>query len=208
MPADKDLLQRKKETLLAELESIKSLLTDNNSDNIPVLKDAILEETAEDPLHESPMDSFPEAMEKTEDISAIQLAIEAHTANEAETNTPSDNHPHSSNSVLPGQRSLFNDAGNKIKKTPPTPSTHASLSKNPFLPPHVRERFKETDLTPKVTEEKPTTKEKTPPDIIINASYTERLIDQLVAHHLPKIEAELRTKLLAVVKLHNERLKK
>jgi len=42
----------------------------------------------------------------------------------------------------------------------------------------------------------------------VNTSYTKQLVDQLVAHHLPKIEQELRRKLLEVAKHHNDIIKK
>ena len=230
MASDNDPLKRKKETLLAELESIKHLLTDDQNDHIPVLKDAIIEETADLPMNEHTIDDTPNAFLNKQDSSETRPSTDVEESNsfphsdnerhddtvntllntsaeipEAHTSTPG---------VLPGQQSLFNEAANKAKTekaldTDPISAQdkQTSLSKNPFLPPHVRERFKKADTEP----EKPNSEAVIPkdsPEAIINASYTERLIDQLVAHHLPKIEAELRLKLLAVVKMHNERLKK
>jgi hypothetical protein len=256
MASDKDLLKHKKETLLAELESIKHLLVDDQNDHIPVLKDAIIEETAElsiepstalttepsitRPMSEHLTDNTQDNMIDEQDIIEIRQSIytegdnledrhidfnNSDTTSSLSNITPEDTtettetqatHTHA-NGVLPGQQSLFNQADSKTNAakvhhtdSPPPSSKQASLSNNPFLPPHVRERFKEAEVQAehkKQLIDEPKT-QTISPEAIINASYTERLIDQLVAHHLPKIEAELRLKLLAVVKMHNEKLKK
>ena len=102
---------------------------------------------------------------------------------------------------------LFSEAKNNGDKATPetqgqTTSTSkvtnaSSLSNNPFLPMHVRQRLQQ-DASNKHSNQ----------DTSVNASYTKQLVDQLVAHHLPTIEQELRRKLLDVVKQHNDIVKK
>lgn len=190
MPSKKDRLNHKKQTLLTELESIKGLL-DKDIDNIPVLQDAIIETKID----------TEEALTNTQPQDSTKTALEAEmTHNESlDTNTEIPTLSTKKNGVLPGQQSLFKENTNTENGNS---GSKESLSKNPFLPPHVRQRFEGESETSEATSN--TLKEPTP----IDASYTERLVDQLVAHHLPKIEAELRKKLLAVIKLHNERIKK
>lgn len=188
MTSDKEILNNKKAALLAELESIKDLLADTNSDdNIPVLKDAIIEETTDVLLNDIP-DHFINNTTNNEALAAPEEDMNSSTKN---------------NSVLPGQQSLFNETSTSNKAKNQTQNTPSSLSKNPFLPPHVRQRFEQATTDEAVPEQEI----KSPDENIINASYTERLIDQLVAHHMPKIEEELRTKLRSVVKMHNDRQK-
>jgi hypothetical protein len=197
MPNDKDLLNKRKQTLLTELESIKGLLDSDPVDNIPLLQDAIIEEEAER-LVEPPLVILED---DTDEVEAVEAFFE-----------PEEDTPTSTliNGALPGQQSLFNEQSKaklKEKNKPHATGSHASLSQNPFLPAHVRQRFGSA-----TKEAAPISEDIKPPpntnEASINNSYTERLVDQLVAHHLPKIEAELRERLLAVVKLHNERLKK
>lgn len=203
MTNDKEMLNNKKAALLTELESIKDLLVadSNSDDNIPVLKDAIIEETADELLSDAPEQFINSASNH-----------EALTTPEEEMNSSTKN-----NSVLPGQQSLFNETSTSNKTKNQTQNTASSLSKNPFLPPHVRQRFEQAPTETATPVPKPTpnpageaTSEqeiKKTDENVINASYTERLVDQLVAHHMPKIEEELRAKLRSVVKLHNERQK-
>jgi hypothetical protein len=130
-----------------------------------------------------------------------------------------------SKNVLPGQRSLFIDTKTKASThsvddaQPVDNSAHkkaSSLSENPFLPAHVRQRLKNQSVAYTAAEnniqsvmdshiDKHADEQELPTK---NASYTQQLIDQLVAHHLPKIEAELRQKLIVVVKNYNDQLQK
>lgn len=205
MPSDKDLLKKRKETLLTELESIKGLLESEHTDNIPLLQDAIIEEKADffDDIYPPNIDD-----EKTNDFTHIE-DYEFSFDDKKEPQTPPSTN-NINNSTLADQASLFNDTPPTYKneqKPQKTAGSHASLSQNPFLPPHVRQRFEKASQETRTETQNSTTKSSAQ-GAVVNASYTERLVDQLVAHHLPKIEAELRKKLLAVVKLHNERLKK
>jgi hypothetical protein len=193
MPNDKDLLNKRKQALLTELESIKGLLDSDPVDNIPLLQDAIIEEETE--LLIAP--PLSEWVDETDEAEVLEVTLEPEEA----TTTPI-------NGALPGQQTLFKEQSTlKEKNESHATGSHASLSQNPFLPAHVRQRF--GAATKAVA---PTNEDTKPPsnanEATVNTSYTERLVDQLVAHHLPKIEAELRERLLAVVKLHNERLKK
>jgi hypothetical protein len=76
-----------------------------------------------------------------------------------------------------------------------------SLSNNPFLPAHVRQRL-QRDANNEQSNENDERHAR------VDSSYTQQLVNQLVAHHLPKIEQELRRKLLDVVKHHNDTIKK
>ncbi len=186
MSDNQDRIQQRKQSLLSELESIKDLLHDETANNIPILKDAIIEDPAE------PQTQYPEPdnTEITEEqgfkINLDELDKEDEDIVEEPAPTPG---------VLPGQQSLF---GEKAKG-----SDKKSLQDNPFLPPHIRQRLgKDGNQNPSTPSENPL---ESP---LLSPSYTEQLIEQLVAEHLPKIEAELRQRLKAVVKLHHERMKK
>jgi hypothetical protein len=197
MTTTKDLLKTKKNTLLTELESIKNLLDAQETDNIPLLQDTIIPKG-------------PEA--EAQPLSAV------------------------TDGVLPGQRSLFNEAKAKFapESGPAEPSKNqvlndvpvtfetnsnnistnntstaktantSSLSNNPFLPAHVRLRL-QRDANNQQQHNSDDDKKSI---AIVDASYTQRLVDQLVAHHLPKIEQELRRKLVQVVHSHNDIIKK
>jgi hypothetical protein len=230
MPSDKEQLKARKNALLTELESIKDLLNRNDVDTIPLLRDAIIEQRADLSPEANAQEKFidttinePETLwEEDEprdpfDASFFDALIDSDTTF-THTASASDTIHHG---VLPSQQSLFSTTQRVRLSTNPTPSTaqaggaaqpktgsHASLSKNPFLPPHVRQRFEKSLEESKPEPSKDELLKHAAKKAEVNASYTERLVDQLVAHHLPKIEAELRSKLLAIVKQHNERLKK
>lgn len=246
MASEQEILNRRKQALLAELESIKDLLNSDNQGNIPVLKDAIIETVIEEEKnqennHEAldilseKQDTLPNEQIKAPKILSEAVAtspqstadntnddtfiedVEIFLEDEMRNNTPK-NHKetvYSNNpTVLPGQQSLFKEVDssktNNDKPAPPAQEVpekklasaqsdkNASLSQNPFLPPHVRQRFENKLKEAEDNSTEPVTKQ----------SYTERVVDEIIAHHMPKIEEDLRKRLTAVVKLHNERLKK
>lgn len=207
MAMTKSLLSNKQDTLLTELESIKNLLGGKEADNIPLLQDTVASKTA------------PLQADSVQTTHTQKTHIQKTLTQEASP---------SIDGVLPGQRSLFLDAKmteakatSKIQShtastnTEPTNTTSTnttstnkeaeskptdanSLSNNPFLPAHVRQRL-QRDANNHPDEQALTS---------VNTSYTKQLVDQLVAHHLPKIEQELRRKLLEVAKHHNDIIKK
>ncbi|ODS23932.1 hypothetical protein AB835_06325 [Candidatus Endobugula sertula] len=188
MSHSKDLLNKRKKSLLVELESIKHLLDDNPS-TIPILKDAVVEKesTAYVQILE---DNIPPNTE-SKPISGSKCTEKQLTHHASE------------------QKALFNveqasqKAGKEVLNKPQTtPPMHTeknvsgkTLSNNPFLPDHVRKRLdqKSATLTSAESPESPKSHSQHPHD-------TEQLIEQLVAQYLPKIEAELRARLLAAVK--------
>jgi hypothetical protein len=223
-----DIFTNKQHTLLTELESIKSLLDNDNKqvDNIPLLQYPV----------SSP--SLPHEAERTRADLTATVTNKGNNNQNVNTEFANVNHDAVTTNVtavladissmqsslngtnaLPGQRSLFTNAKAKI-------STHkisepqlvdnsadqkaSSLAENPFLPAHLRQRLNnqhaaessdQDDILNNMDE--PADEQRLP---TANASYTQRLIDQLVSHHLPKIEAELRRKLVEVVKNHNDQL--
>jgi hypothetical protein len=219
MPSDKDLLNKRKQTLLTELESIKGLLNTTDADSIPLLEDAIVEDEYE---HETLI----------EDSVIADLPVELFEAEFEELSiknlapTLSDNLPPPiKNRALPGQQSLFKaSSDNNTNRLPAKAGSKASLAQNPFLPPHVRERFERaleddtpnnnsaTDLSTVIPATKPPmptlTPTETPTETVINNDYAERLVDQLVAHHLPKIETELRKRLSTITQQYTDTKKK
>lgn len=189
MPNTKNLFDTKQQTLLRELESIKHLLDEQPVDNIPVLQDTVTTNAVK------PINSIKqEALYNEPPVTPI-------------------------NGVLPGQQPLFNETvtsqtldqtitaktnhNNRVSQQQTTNNLKAvSLAQNPFLPKHVRERLQNN-----LYNESGNTNS-TPTPNKVNGSYTQRLVDELVAHHLPRIEAELRLKLFDVVKNHNDLIKK
>ncbi len=229
MSKDNDLLKQRKESLLSELESIKYLLGDN--DDIPVLDDVIIEEshpfieedigkiiagtpqkTQDDNASETPDTTLPVGV-----LPGQQSLFKEPSNSKGQTlNTPTTSldpplDPASSTANKPF--SLPKTAASTQTSSARSPTSKASLAENPFLPPHVRKRFQENtsfennDLMVNQSTKASLISSKDQSSMI-NSSYTERLVDQLIAHHLPKIEAQLRQKLLEVVKTHNEKLKK
>lgn len=124
--------------------------------------------------------------------------------------------------VLPGQRSLFDNKPATVK-TPDQPAAKPTIrpavqtrGENPFLPQHIRERLhtnkalldiiKESPL-PEVTipprparytsepaKSQNTPKEKLPP--VLPPEKLHQMVEGIIAVYLPKIEAELRQRLL------------
>lgn len=124
--------------------------------------------------------------------------------------------------VLPGQRSLFDNKPATVK-TPDQPAAKPTIrpavqtrGENPFLPQHIRERLhtnkalldiiKESPL-PEVTipprparytseqaKSQNTLKEKLPP--VLPPEKLHQMVEGIIAVYLPKIEAELRLRLL------------
>lgn len=203
----KDTFNNKQNTLLTELESIKTLLGDDHRkiDNIPLLQTPV-----------SQFSGLPEASPISVDTSpGHDLGDDKYSHNDIPTQ------PTTTHGVLPGQQSLFNTTDNTANKQisldTPNKAEHttasaqqntephqrerkarATLADNPFLPAHVRQRLQ--------GDEQATTE--SPPLTTVDASYSQQLVDQLVAHHLPKIEAELRQKLMDVIQQHNQHIEK
>ncbi|MFT5421315.1 MAG: hypothetical protein ACI9D5_002070 [Candidatus Endobugula sp.] len=222
MPRDKNLLNKRKQALLTELESIKGLLNTVDPDSIPLLEDAILEGEHAGLIEDEAIVALPiEPSVKLFEEQYDELPIE----NLAPTLSDKLHPPATiSNGTLPGQQSLFKaSSDNNTNRVPAKAGSKASLAQNPFLPPHVRERFERaieddnpsnnsaTDFSTATT--KPTVRPiQTPTGIptgtAIDNDYAERLVDQLVAHHLPQIETELRKRLSTIAQQHMDNIKK
>jgi hypothetical protein len=249
--ATKDLLKNKRHILITELESIKNLLGSGGEaeDNIPLLKDPLPSPSQEaasqnvffaatvkntinhQPDHHQadttgPSNISDDGIQQNTLVDPSTVVFPAGDTNSVLEST----------GILLGQHSLFADT--KVKATThrtderPTVDNDeyrkaASLTENPFLPAHIRQRFKDQHAISRTTEstidhftasaaEDPTeslTEKSLPehddkPPFPATASYTQQLIDQLIAHHLPQIEAELRRKLGEVVKSHHHQLPK
>ena len=209
MATTKDLLKTKQHTLLTELESIKNLLDGQEADNIPLLQDSIIPKEPE--IETAPPATagvlpgqrslFKES--KFKESKFKESKLNENKRNEATfksepkpedipLKTFSNSHPRSDAFAVPEEDS---------EATSITKSTNtSSLSNNPFLPAHVRQRLQRDANNEQDNDDKPLA--------TVNSSYTQQLVDQLVAHHLPKIEQELRRKLLEVVQNHNDTIKK
>lgn len=195
MSDEQDFLNKRKQSLLVELESIKHLL-DDKPDTIPVLKDAVVEQEVILSTPSPSIEDKPQQNRESQSTSEPQSIEE----------------PIPNNGVLPGQQALFDEEQSPAKKpttqnSTPTrkPAPRKNLSNNPFLPEHVRRRLDQTSAALTSTTQASTTqtsREPIKPTTIHshNASYTEQLVDQLVEQYLPKIEADLRARLLAAVK--------
>ena len=225
-----DILNNKQYTLLTELESIKSLLDNDNRqvDNIPLLQYPVSSPSLSHEPERTRADFTAAVTNKDNNNQNVNIEFDKAHHNVGTTHVTAVLADISSmqsslngTNVLPGQRSLFTNTEAKISthKTSEPPavdnSAHqkaSSLPENPFLPAHLRQRLNnqhaaessaQNDILNNMNESADEQRLST-----ANASYTQRLIDQLVSHHLPKIEAELRRKLVAVVKNHNDQLQK
>lgn len=218
MTTRKDLFHSKQNTLLTELESIKDLLDGQEADNIPLLQDSV--------TPKEPEDKEPEDLQSTPSMTSGALPGQRSLFNEgklseAEVREPAHNEinthrykaePEKAASKTDGLNdsrtqldSVSNNMVNDIISNNTTTETKTpnatSLSNNPFLPAHVRQRL-QRDANNEQSNEVNNS------HVRVDTSYTQQLVDQLVAHHLPKIEQELRRKLLDVVKQHNDIIKK
>jgi hypothetical protein len=199
MTTTKDLLTTKKNTLLTELESIKNLLDGQSTDNIPLLQDTIIPKEPEKQVVHTVTEGvlpgqrplFNEAIVNESTFYKANSTAESESAQTLLTSSPN-NHSLDETSITAETNSNSTVAVKTANTT--------SLSTNPFLPAHVRQRLQQD-----ANNEQRNDNEK--PKATVNASYTQRLVDQLVAHHLPKIEQELRRKLVEVVNNHNSILK-
>jgi hypothetical protein len=199
MTTTKDLLNTKQHTLLNELESIKNLLDGQEADNIPLLQDSIITKEPETKTTPSVTTGvlpgqrslFKESKFKDSKLNEDRLKSELKSEN-IPLKTFSNNHPR--NDAL-----AVHEKDSNTASTAKSTNT-SSLSNNPFLPAHVRQRLQRDANNEQDNDDKPLA--------TVNSSYTQQLVDQLVAHHLPKIEQELRHKLLEVVKNHNDTIKK
>ncbi|MCW8194275.1 hypothetical protein F6455_05720 [Proteobacteria bacterium 005FR1] len=89
-------------------------------------------------------------------------------------------------------------------------SAVAKKSENPFLPKHIRDRLSanralQAELVKSFTSPPYTPFPPTARKPALDAEVDEQLVDQLVRRYLPKIEAELREKLRAVLRDERER---
>ena len=215
------VFEKRKQSILSELESIKHLL-DGEADHIPVLEEPI------------PEDELPKT--HTSFNSATAISTTTSTAASNVDTTPHITPSAQDRSVLPGQQSLFSKAMPKpesaqselpsqpsvAKPKPSIPEPRkkaSSISQNPFLPEHVRQRLEQrqaleaatqnnapdasetnTPASPAHPFSKPTVETEatnTPANKTVDHTNNnnEQLIDDLVAQHLPRIEAELRERL-------------
>ena len=194
MASNKDLLNEKKQTMLAELESIKSLL-DDELDKIPVLQEAVVERDGE--LTSAPIPNLVERVIDDNTDAETPARTEARNNKPAAQAQAINTH---SPSVLPGQQSLFADKSKRQQKHQAKANTeHQAKTRtnteqhqfddNPFLPKHIRQRLNGASalMDDQIS---------ALPDAISNANvYTEQLVEQLIARYMPKIESELRRQL-------------
>ncbi len=94
--------------------------------------------------------------------------------------------------VLPGQRSLFESPSQESAGKPVI--TRKASGENPFLPQHIRERL---HINRSLVDElkSGTTPEASASSDVISAVRLQQLVDQVIATHLPRIEADLRERL-------------
>lgn len=218
MTTRKDLFHSKQNTLLTELESIKDLLDGQEADNIPLLQDSV---TPKEPEDKEPEDLQNASLMISGALPGQRSLFNEGKLSEAEVREPAHNEINthrykaelekaaSKTDGLNDSRtqldSVSNNTVNDIISNNTTTETKTpnatSLSNNPFLPAHVRQRL-QRDANNEQSNEVNNS------HVRVDTSYTQQLVDQLVAHHLPKIEQELRRKLLDVVKQHNDIVKK
>ena len=223
MTTRKDLFHSKQNTLLTELESIKDLLDGQEADNIPLLQDSV---TPKEPEDKEPEDLQSASLMISGALPGQRSLFNEGKLSEAEVREPAHKEinthlykakPEKAASKTDGLNdsrtqldSVSNNTVNDIisndtisnNTTTKTKTPNAtSLSNNPFLPAHVRQRL-QRDANNEQNNEINNS------HVRVDTSYTQQLVDQLVAHHLPKIEQELRRKLLDVVKQHNDIIKK
>lgn len=199
--ASDNTFSNKKNTLLTELESIKTLLGGTELGDTEQANNTAQIQTQHEPVSNvlNTM-NIPVLQHPVIESEAVIGPAPVEPAHSQTTAAPSP-------SVLPGQQSLFNTTDRSDTASIQSSSQHdtkkpsSSLAHNPFLPEHVRQRLQNASTA----DEQLTTPSPLP---TVDASYTQQLIDQLVAHHLPKIEAELRQKLATVVAQHNRQLEK
>lgn len=195
MADKKELLNKRKQSLLVELESIKQLL-DDKSDTIPILDEAVIDDgqgnytpTQEATFNKPINTSLDHLLESIPDTT-----MPAAPSDMAPSISEPQEHSHQRDkSVLPGQQSLFDS---KVAGAQAASKKAQALGDNPFLPKHVRKRLENPSQNPATISANAIQQIANN-----NAGYTERLVDQLVAKHLPKLEAELRQKLLEAVNM-------
>jgi hypothetical protein len=222
MPSDINLLNKRKQALLTELESIKGLLNTTDPDSIPLLEDTVLEDEYESLVEDSAIaePSIELPIEPESPIELLEeLPIDEPTPPLSDELPPP---PTIKHGALPGQQSLFKAPADS-NRVPAKAGSKASLAQNPFLPPHVRERFERaieddnpnnnsaTDLSTTTPATKPipaVMPTAIPTEAVIDNDYAERLVDQLVAHHLPQIETELRKRLSTIAQQQSDNIKK
>jgi hypothetical protein len=218
MTTRKDLFHSKQNTLLTELESIKDLLDGQEADNIPLLQDSV---TPKEPEDKEPEDLQSASPMTSGDLPGQRSLFNEGKLSEAEVCEPTHNEINThlykaepekaafKTAELNDSRtrldSVLNNTVNDVASNNTTTETKTpnatSLSNNPFLPAHVRQRL-QRDANNEQNNEINNS------HVRVDTSYTQQLVDQLVAHHLPKIEQELRRKLLDVAKQHNDIIKK
>jgi len=217
MSNNKNPLSEKKQSMLAELESIKSLL-DDELDNIPVLQEAVIEEDGIVTI---------EPLQSLSDLAALSDNVQPELVKdpyEESTKTSTEDNPPN---VLPGQQALFNEP-ETTKGTDEASKAEVSgkqtglknsgiSSDNPFLPEHIRHRLNgssgfvpeepliispqklssQASVPPKkqASAEKEPRKEPQAQSTISQQQDSEQIVDRLVAQYLPKIESDLRKEL-------------
>lgn len=152
------------------------------------------------------------ALEKT----AVSKAAAAEEAIASASNKSTEDHATRSNNSAysSSNNSSYNNSSDKTayKDKTSTPKamsgSPSSLAQNPFLPAHVRQRFEKMPTT-KNSESHPVPLLTTETEALATTpSFTEQVVEDVIALYMPKIEDELRQRLTAIVQLHDESLKK
>ena len=185
---EKQREQQEQKVLLNELESIKSLLTQDPADDIPTLDIPLLKEKV---LDEPPHDQRKPDANANNQVN-VKIDAEQRPENNSETELP------------PGQPSLFEEKQSQQQQIE-TKSTHQSQAnnavnptrENPFLPNHIRNRLGKQTEYPNSNSldymQNPTAQ--LPPVTSTTHKTHAQLIDEIVAEYLPIIEDKLRAKL-------------
>jgi hypothetical protein len=137
MTTTKDLLNTKQNTLLTELESIKNLLDGQEADNIPLLQDTFVPKEPESEIQTIP--SITEGV-----LPGQRSLFNEHKLNAAKPNPKIKSSKASlttfANSLIDNSVPITPNSNNNTTSTNRASSAN-SLSNNPFLPAHVRQRL-------------------------------------------------------------------
>ena len=192
-----------KNAILGELESIKELL--QNQDDIPLLQDDI-------PLLSDAIDEFTEGAGPpplfADNPRAAAPVVEQQTLFEDNLETKAlEEH---ASPKKQGQTKTPDEAKKrKNKKVKPPPIVPDLIDENPFLPQHIRDRLHTNKTLVDIIKEspqftdtstRPTSASSHTDDATLPNDVSITLIDDLVAEFMPKIEQELRHRLLALSK--------
>jgi hypothetical protein len=218
--------QNARQALLSELESIKSLLSEEEWDHIPLLNDPITPPTLTDELSALALTQEGDEQEALDLQQADELEdpVASQTPDKPQTAdvTQALNEPE-----ITVDASAAVEPQPLLTPAPPASPSHHQLraskrpvveprGENPFLPPHIRERLHTHKTLVDIIKESPPqplrpNRETTVEPVAANAQdksaheklppvlapeKIHHLVDGIIAIYLPKIEAELRTQLL------------